>query len=311
MRRIVMVALGGHALLKPGQSPSMQAQFKNARRALQALLPLLKEGASLCLTHGNGPQVGNILIRSEESLGKAYRIPLEVAVGQSEGEIGYLLQQSLVNLLTAEGIVRDVVGLLTQVEVDPGDKEFRRPTKPVGPWLSRLDANLLKEQRRPLFHDAERGWRRLVPSPRPLRIVEARVVADLVHRGVIVIAAGGGGIPVARRRGRLEGVPAVIDKDRAAGLLARQLRADLLLLLTGVEQAALHHGTRKERKLGLLGVADAGRYLEQGHFPPGSMGPKVEAAIEFLTNGGREAIITTPEKLRRALAGKGGTRIVP
>lgn len=306
-----MTALGGHALLRRGEAASIQAQFKNARKALRALLPLFQEGAAMCLTHGNGPQVGNIMIRSEESLGKAYIIPLEVAVGQSEGEIGYLLQQSVVNLLAKEGISRDVVGLLTQVEVDPADPAFKKPQKPVGPFLSRREAEFLRGQGLTIQHEKGRGWRRVVPSPRPIRILESRVVADLVHRGVVVIAAGGGGIPVARKRGRYEGVAAVIDKDRAAGLMAKQLRADLLLLLTDADRVKLFYGTKKEKPLELFSVAEATGWLAEGHFPPGSMGPKIEAAIDFLTNGGKEVIITTPEKLRAALKGKAGTRIVP
>jgi len=311
MRRIIMTALGGNALLRSGESPSIQAQFQNARRALKALLPLFREGAAMCLTHGNGPQVGNILIRSEESIGKAYLIPLEVAVGQSEGEIGYLLQQSVVNLLAKEGISRDVVGLLTQVEVDPADPAFRKPEKPVGPFLSKLDADFLRKQGLNIVEERGRGFRRVVPSPRPLRILESRVVADLVHRGVVVIAAGGGGIPVARKRGAYQGVAAVIDKDRAAGLLARQLRADMLLLLTGVDHVMLNYGTKQQRPLREFSVSEATGWLAEGQFPPGSMGPKIEAAIEFLTNGGKEVLITSPEKLRRTMERKAGTRIVP
>lgn len=311
MRQRIMCALGGHALLRPGEEPSIQAQFRNARRALRHLLPLFREGAAICLTHGNGPQVGNILIRSEQSLGKAYLIPLEVAVGQSEGEIGYLLQQSVVNLLAEHRVPRDVVGLLTQVEVDPADPDFRNPSKPVGPFLDRKEARFLEEQGLKVARERGRGWRRVVPSPRPLRILEARVVAELVERGCVVIAAGGGGIPVARIRGRYRGVAAVVDKDRAAGVLARQLRADQLLLLTGVDRVRLDYGTKKERPIDEMDVAMARRWLDEGQFPPGSMGPKIEAAVEFLMNGGREVIITTPERLPRALEGRAGTRIVP
>ena len=309
-RRVIMVALGGHALIRPGQSPSIKAQFGNARRALKALLPLFREGAALCITHGNGPQVGNIMIRSEESLGKAYKIPLEIAVGQSEGEIGYLLQQSMANLLFAEGIARDVVGLLTQVEVDPNDPAFKNPQKPVGPVLSDLDADLLKKSKLPII-ETDRGWRRVVPSPRPLRILEGDVVADLVHRGVVVIAAGGGGIPVMRKRGQYSGVSAVIDKDRAAGLMARQLRGDMLILITDVDRVVLHYGTKKARPIDEMSSLEAAEYLAEGHFPPGSMGPKIEAAIEFLTNGGVEVLITAPERLAAAMKGQAGTRIVP
>lgn len=311
MRQTIMTALGGHALLRPGQPPSIQAQFKNARLALKPLIPLIREGAAMCLTHGNGPQVGNIMIRSEESLGKAYRIPLEVAVGQSEGEVGYLLQQTAVNLLAEARIPRDVVGLLTQVEVDPGDPDFKSPTKPVGPFLKKSEALVLERKGLPVVHEKSRGWRRVVPSPKPLRILEARVVADLVDRGCVVIAAGGGGIPVARRRGRYEGVAAVIDKDRAAGVLARQLRADLLLLLTDVDRVKLNFGTRNEQAVPEFCVAEGRKWLDEGQFPVGSMGPKIEAALEFLMNGGREVIVTTPEKLMKALDGKAGTRIVP
>jgi len=310
MRRVVMVALGGHALLRPGEKPSVQVQFKNAKRALKALVPLIREGAAMCLTHGNGPQVGNILIRSEKALGNAYKIPLEVAVGQSEGEIGYLMQQTMVNLLFTARVPRDVVGLLTQVEVDPHDPDFRNPSKPVGPSMSAKAAKLLQAKRLKVAHERGRGWRRVVASPKPLRIIESRIVAELVDRGAIVIAAGGGGIPVARRRGRIEGVAAVIDKDRAAGVLARALRADSLLLLTGVDRVMLDFGTSKQRPVKQMCVAEARHWLDEGQFPAGSMGPKIEASIEFLTNGGREVLITTPEKLASAMNGRAGTRIV-
>ncbi|MFH0944005.1 MAG: carbamate kinase [Planctomycetota bacterium] len=311
MRRIIMTALGGNALIRAGESASIKGQFKNARRALRALLPLFKEGAAMCLTHGNGPQVGNILIRSEHSIGKAYIIPLEVAVGQSEGEIGYLLQQSVVNLLAKEGIQRDVVGLLTQVEVDTADPAFRDPVKPVGPYLSVEDAEFLREQGLQVREEKGKGFRRVVASPAPIRILESRVVADLVHRGVVVIAAGGGGIPVARKRGRYQGVAAVVDKDRAAGMLARELRADMLLLLTGVDNVMLDYGTKHQKNIREFSVSEAIRWLGEGQFPRGSMGPKIEASIEFLTNGGKEVLITSPEKLSRAMAGEAGTRIVP
>ncbi|MFG0316846.1 MAG: carbamate kinase [Planctomycetota bacterium JB042] len=310
-RRVVMCALGGNALLRAGETPSIEAQFRNARRALKPLVPMLREGVALCLTHGNGPQVGQILIRNQESLGKAYGIPLEVAVGQTEGEIGYLLQQTFVNLLAKERLPRDVVGLLTQVEVDPHDPDFKQPTKPVGPFLSKPKADALAERGFDVAHERGRGWRRVVPSPKPLRILEARVVAELVTKGCVVIAAGGGGIPVARRRGGFEGVAAVIDKDRAAGVLARQLRAHRMLLLTGVDHVMLGFGTKRARPVRELDVREARRLLDAGEFPPGSMGPKIEAAIEFLTNGGEEVLITSPERLTRGLARKSGTWIVP
>jgi len=310
-RRVVMCALGGHALLRPGEPPSMDAQFKNARRALKPLVPLLREGAALCLTHGNGPQVGQILIRNQQSIGAAYRIPLEVAVGQTEGEIGYVLQQTAVNLLARERLPRDVVGLLTQVEVDPHDPDFKNPSKPVGPFITKKAADALAAKGFDVAFERGRGWRRVVASPKPIRILEARVVAELVTKGCIVIAAGGGGIPVARRRGSYEGVAAVIDKDRAAGVLARQLRADQLLLLTGTDRVKLDFGTKKERSVKECDVAQAVRWLDEGQFPPGSMGPKIEASVEFLMNGGREVIITTPEKLAAAINGRAGTRIVP
>ena len=313
MRRIIMTALGGNALIRAGESASIQGQFKNARRALKALLPLFREGAAMCITHGNGPQVGNILIRSEESIGKAYIIPLEVAVGQSEGEIGYLLQQSVVNLLAKEDIHRDVVGLLTQVEVDTADMAFRDPVKPVGPYLSEEDAEFLRQQGLQVREEKGKGkgFRRVVASPAPVRILESRVVADLVHRGVVVIAAGGGGIPVARKRGHYQGVACVVDKDRAAGLLAKELRADILLLLTGVDNVMLNYGQKHQKKLREFSVSEAIRWLGEGQFPRGSMGPKIEAAIEFLTNGGKEVFITSPERLAMAMEHKAGTRIVP
>jgi len=306
-----MVALGGHALLEPNENFSVEREFENAREALRSLLPLIRQGAAVCLTHGNGPQVGSILLRSDQSNDKTYRIPLEVAVGQSEGEIGYLVQQTMVNLLTDERISRDVVGLLTQVEVDPNDPDFKSPSKPIGPYIFSKDAALMRWKGLPLTEVKGKGWRRLVPSPKPLRIIEASVVADLVSRGVIVIAAGGGGIPVARVNGRLEGVEAVIEKDRAAGALARALRADTLILLTDVDSAYLDYGKPSQKPIRETTLAECATWLDAGHFSPQNMGPKFEAAAEFLSNGGQEVIITTPEKLQLALDGKEGTRIVP
>ena len=311
MAPIAVVGLGGHAIMPKGERPSIGRQFHHARQAMRRLLRLVLDGWSLVITHGNGPQVGHILIRSDAARGRAYPIPLSVAVAESEGEIGYVIQQSLYNELSAAGIHRPIVTVLTQVLVDGADPAFERPTKPVGPYYTDAEAAGLRRRRVPLAHEPGAGWRQVVPSPRPVRIVEAETVGRLVEHDVIVIAAGGGGIPVREIDGRLEGVDAVIDKDLASAVLAEGIGADLLLLLTDVRKVSLNYGLHNQTDLEAMSVAETEVYRAAGHFPPGSMGPKVEGAVQFVRATGAEAIITTPGALARARARRDGTRIVP
>jgi carbamate kinase len=307
MRAIVV--LGGNAFVPRHGRLTMAGQFRFARAALSHLQPLFREDIQLLISHGNGPQVGHILIRVEEALGKAYSIPLEVCVAESEGELGYVLEQTLHNLLIEVGAARPIAGLLTQVVVDADDPAFANPTKPIGPFYSAPQAKALRRQGFEVREDAGRGFRRVVPSPRPREIVEVEVIRRLLDMRIIVIAAGGGGIPVVRENGRLRGVEAVVDKDLAAALLGETLGADLLVILTGVPCAYRHFGTAQQEPIRCITVGQARRLLEEGHFPPGSMGPKIEAAIQFADRPGRAVVICDPASLSGALAGHAGTVI--
>jgi carbamate kinase len=263
------------------------------------------------LTHGNGPQVGYGLLRSEAAARVAPRLPLDVIGAETQGSIGYLLQQALHAALARRGLTRPVATVVTQAVVDPADPSFQRPTKPVGPFYRAFEADALRQTHGwAMVEDAGRGWRRVVPSPAPLEIVEAPVVRALVDDGIIVIAAGGGGIPVARREARYEGVEAVIDKDAASAILAYHLRATLLVFTTAVDQVALDFGTPTERPIARMTVDEARRHLAAGQFPPGSMGPKIAGAIRFVEGGGEAAVITSVRAVGDALRGEAGTRIV-
>lgn len=287
---------------------TMAGQFRFARTTLEPLAPLIRSGAQMVVTHGNGPQVGYILTRVEKALGSAYSLPLEVCVAESEGELGYVLQQTLHNL---GGGARSVITLLTQVKVDTRDPAFDRPTKPIGPFLNQDAAGRLKTEGLPVVEDAGRGFRRVVPSPRPVEIVEIEVIRTLLGKGVIVIAAGGGGIPVVETQNGLEGVEAVIDKDFATLMLAREVSADKMVLVTSVDGAYTDFGTPRARRIGQV-TADAMKSLmSEGHFAEGSMGPKVAAAIEFVETTGRPAVICQPSDLAAATELEAGTCIVP
>ena len=307
----MVVALGGHSLLPKGERPTIAREFQHTRKSVRIIPPLLEKGWDVVLTHGNGPQVGNILIQSEAASGKAYTVPLCVAVAESQGEIGYILQQAMCNEFSRCGIQRSVVTVLTQVLVDDRDTAFQEPPKPIGPFYTEAQARRLQRSGIDLVEVDRYGWRRVVPSPRPLEIIEAETVRRLIDEGVVVIAAGGGGIPVTRRGRRLRGVDAVIDKDLASSCLAKALQADQLVMLTDVPRVALGYGTPDQRDLSEMTTSEAQRWLEDGQFPPGSMGPKIEAAIDFAQHLGKPAIITTPEALESAQEGLDGTRILP
>ena len=284
----------------------MAGQFAFARKAVEQLMPLFAAGSEVVIGHGNGPQVGHMLARVEQSLGEAYAIPLEVCVAESEGELGYVLQQTLHNALAEHGVRRPVVSIVTQVVVDPNDAAFGRPTKPIGPFYDRPRADRLRREGFEVVEDAGRGWRRVVASPEPLEIVEAEVVDALMKLGVLVIAAGGGGVPVVREGGTLRGVDAVVDKDLAAVLLGRRLNADRLVILTGVPCAYRDFGSAAQSPIGRIAPEEARRLAAEGHFAPGSMSPKIEAATRFAEGGGR-AIICALSNLSSALQGNAGT----
>ncbi len=305
MRAIVV--LGGNAFASSTGKLTMAGQFAFAREVIDALGPLLEREVELVVGHGNGPQVGHMLIRVEQSLGEAYAIPLEVCVAESEGELGYVLDQSLYNVLAERDIHRPVVSVLTQVVVDEHDEAFAKPTKPIGPFYSAERAASLRAEGMCVVEDAGRGYRRVVASPAPVAIVEVEVIASLVASGAVVIAAGGGGIPVVRDGKKLRGVDAVIDKDRAAALLGEQLSADLLVVVTGVPCAYLDWGKSSQRPLGRVTPDEVRRYLAEGHFAPGSMGPKMDAVARFADAPGRRAIVCDPASVTAALRGQAGT----
>jgi len=310
---IAVVALGGNAITREFEEGDIYQQFANTRRALMGVADLIERGYRLAITHGNGPQVGHALMRVEQTRHLVPPIPLGVIVADLEGGMGYMIEQSLINKLLLRGIRREVVTLLAQVVVDRNDPSIRHPTKFVGPFYRQEEVAELVEKRGYLIReDPGRGYRRVVPSPRPQQVVQANTIRRLVQEGTIVITAGGGGIPVYREEdGRLEGVDAVIDKDLASAVLAREIGATELYILTAVDRVALNFNKPGERFLDRLTIAGAQRYLAAGQFPQGSMGPKIEAAVQFIAAGGQKAIITSVERLSEALAGETGTTIVP
>ena len=314
MDRRAVVAIGGNALILDGQRGSIEEQYENARETATHIASMVAAGWGVVVTHGNGPQVGFILLRSELVPDDAPvpRLSLEMSVADSQGGIGHILGQALLNELAARDLPDKVVCVLTHVVVDAADPAFERPTKPIGPFYSREEADDRAARNGwTMIEDSGRGYRRVVASPEPLRIVENAQIRTLVDAGYVVIAVGGGGVAVVETApGRYTGVEAVIDKDRASALLAASLDVPLLVLSTGVERVAVHFRQPDERWLDRIEVPEARRYLDEGEFPRGSMGPKVEAAIRFIESGGQEVLITTPAALERAIAGETGTRIV-
>ena len=310
--KTMLLAVGGNSLIRAGEKGTVSEQLENTRRTAAAILGLIRQGYRLVITHGNGPQVGAALLRSERASDQVPGHSLDVCDAATQGEIGYLLQQSLNNELAHAGLQVPVVTVLTQVVVSPDDPAMQHPTKPIGPFYSRADA----EERRRLLgwqivEDAARGYRRVVPSPEPVDVVELEVIRDLVDDGVLVIAAGGGGIPVMRSNAGFRGVEAVIDKDRASALLACELGVDLFAISTDTDFVYLDYKKPGQRPILRAGAAEMEAWLRQGHFPPGNMGPKVESALRFLRHGGQEVIITSYQHLEEAVAGRAGTHIVP
>ena len=313
-RKIAVVAFGGNALIRKGQEGTQWEQLENAQETARSLVPVLKEGYGLVVVHGNAPQVGNILIQVEEAVTKVPPLSLDVCVAMSLGSIGYMLEVALRNELRRRRLGRQgIVTLTTEVVVDQDDPGFRRPTKPIGPFYPRFRAEELMDKRGwAMLEDAGRGWRRAVPSPRPLEVVQAPAIRRAVDDGSLVIAGGGGGIPVFRAAGGdLRGVEAVIDKDYTASLIASDLRADLFVFLTGVDQVSIHFGRPEQKGIRVMDVEEARGHQASGEFPEGSMGPKIRAAVEFVRATGREVLITSGPRLKEALRGGAGTRIVP
>jgi len=311
-RKTAVVALGGNAISPTGETDTVANQFRHTRESLTAILHLVREKYNLAITHGNGPQVGNALLRVELARGKAPILPLGICVADTEGGMGYMIEQSLQNRLRDEGVNRDVVTLVTQIIVDRDDPSIQNPTKYIGQFYNEEEAKRLAELSgwTVKYDPARERWRRVVASPMPKEIVNHQPIRHLVDSGTIVIAAGGGGIPVyIDEQGRYEGVDAVVDKDHAAAILARDIGAGELFIITDVPEASLHYGTEQQKPLRNVRADEMERYLDEGHFPAGSMGPKVEAAITFLGHGGDKVVITSIEQVASALEGKRGTHI--
>jgi len=309
---IAVVAIGGNSLVKPGERGTLEEQRTNLQITCEGIAAVMAAGYRVVVTHGNGPQVGDALLRAELAASQVPPLTLDACVAETQATIGYLLQQMLQETLQRHGLRRPVVTIVTQVLVSRRDPAWRNPTKPVGPFYSREEA----ERRRAasgwtMVEDAQRGYRRVVPSPEPKEIMELAAIPAALANDVLVIACGGGGIPVVFKRERLVGIDAVIDKDRASSLLAWELEAELFLISTSVEQVALNYRTPQERALKNLTAEEARGHLREGQFPAGSMGPKIEAALAYLERGGRLAIITSPERIPEALHGMAGTRITP
>jgi carbamate kinase len=309
-RSRVLVALGGNAILRRENKGTAEEQFANIRRACGHLVGIIRQGNKLTITHGNGPQVGDILLKDELAKGRLPSMPLDVCGAESQGMIGYMIQQSLRNELRRVGLDLQVATVLTETVVDGGDPAFKNPTKPIGPFYTAAEAARLEgENGWHLVEDSGRGFRRTVPSPTPLSIVQGKMIGELMDLGVIVIAAGGGGIPVTAGA-EARGLEAVIDKDLGAAILAKMVNAQVLLMLTDVENVFLDYDKPGRRPINKMTIQECKGFLEQGQFPAGSMGPKVESAVRFLESGGERVIITSLESAEEALAGRAGTTII-
>jgi len=315
MERSAVVEIGGNAIILDGQKGTIEEQFENARVTARHIAALVSAGRKVVVVHGNGPQVGFILLRSE-MIGDSAPIPrlsLDMSVADSQGGMGHIISTTLLNELASQEMADRVAYILTHTVVSEDDPAFANPSKPIGPFFTAEEATAKQQsQGWAIVEDSGRGYRRVVPSPHPVRIVEAEAVGTLVRAGFVVIAAGGGGIPVVEEApGTYRGVEAVIDKDLASAMLAADLGVPTLIISTGVEKVAVHFRQPDQRFLDRMTVSEARRYLEEGEFPPGSMGPKIQAALEFLERGGREVIITSPPSMEDAVEGRSGTWIVP
>ncbi|MGB7450518.1 MAG: carbamate kinase [Lysobacterales bacterium] len=310
---LVVIAIGGNSLIKDDQHRSVLDQYNAVGETARHIVPIIGEGYRVVVTHGNGPQVGFILLRSDLAREVLHQVPLASCVADTQGAIGYQIAQTLQNELHRQGIVKDVVALVTQVVVAADDPGFGHPDKPIGPFMTEADAKKrVNEDGWIVGEDAGRGWRRLVPAPAPIEIVELNSIRALLDCGTLVVAVGGGGIPVVRQAdGTLAGRDAVIDKDAASCVLASELGASVLIKSTSVDKVALNFGTPQQVDIDLMTAAECRRYLHEGHFAPGSMRPKIEAALAFLEQGGERVIITQPHHLEEALHGIYGTHIVP
>jgi carbamate kinase len=310
---IAVVAVGGNALIKDKAHQTVQDQYECAKDTMKHIVDMIEKGWDVAISHGNGPQVGFILRRSELARDVLHEVPLDYCGADSQGAIGYMFQRALHNEFKRRGMKKEAATVVTQTVVDRNDPAFEKPSKPIGTFMEEAEAQSRAEKDGwTVVEDAGRGWRRVVPSPRPIRIVEAAAINNLIKAGFSVVGVGGGGIPVIEdENGDLQGVEAVIDKDFGSALLAKMINADLFVISTAVEKVALNFNTPDQEWLDEMTVAEAKRYIEEGHFAPGSMLPKIQAIVQFLENGGKKALITDPEHISDALEGKTGTWIVP
>ena len=310
---ITIVSIGGNTLIRKGEKGTIEEQFEHTEKCMAYIAKMASQGKRIVITHGNGPIVGNIVIRNEAAKDIMPPMPLYICNADSEGGIGFMLQQALYNQLKKLNAHRDVATIVTQVVVDKNDPAFSKPAKPIGPFYTKEEAERIKQQKGWTIHeDSNRGYRRVVPSPKPLKVIEADIIKRLAMDGVIVIAAGGGGVPVVEvNEGQLQGIDAVIDKDLTTAVLANAIGAETFIDLTQTDSVYINYGKQNQKPLNRPALSEVKKYLTRGEFPPGSMGPKIEAAIEFLETGGKEVIITTPELVEAAMKGKAGTRITP
>src|ERR1017187_904306 len=309
--KTIVIAIGGNSLIRDDEHRSVPDQYAAVVETARHITDLIESGFRVVITHGNGPQVGFILLRSEHSRGMLHEVPLDSIGADTQGAIGYQIQQAMQNEFRRRGLKKSVVTVVTQTLVDQNDPAFQKPSKPIGQFYKKEEAeDRMRVEKWSMIEDAGRGWRRVVPSPKPVRVIEAEVIRELVEGGVVVVGAGGGGIPVVQdEQGNLRGGAAVIDKDLASAALAKEIGADLLVISTAVEKVCLEYGKPNQRTVDRMTVGEAKRYMAEGHFKPGSMLPKVQACVQFIENGGTEALITSPEVLPDALAGKTGTRV--
>ena len=309
---LAVIAFGGNAVLKEGERGTQEEQSRHTDEACDLMSQIVQRGYDLVIVHGNGPQVGNILIQMEEAANKIPPFSLDVCVAISEGSMGYMLERSLRNQFRKRNLRKEVCCLITQVMVDPRDPAFENPSKPIGPFFTAYRAAALrKEKKWPMIEDSGRGYRRVVASPLPQQIINLEVMKKLVQEGTCVISAGGGGIPAYYDgHDNIKGVEAVIDKDYTSSLLASELKADLFVILTNVESVFINFGKKRQKPLNRVRLKEIKRYHAKGQFPPGSMGPKIQAAIDYIEAGGKEVIITSARELTRAIRGQSGTHIV-
>lgn len=310
--KLALVAFGGNVMIPANSNATAKEQFKSAKRAAKIMVDIMKKGYELIIVHGNGPQIGNLLLQMESASNIVPPFPIDICDAMTEGSMGYMLERAILNEMRKQSIDKEVVSILTQVIVDRDDMAFENPTKPIGPFYNFFRAQQLKRENKwEMLEEAGRGFRRVVPSPKPIDIVPKRTIRAMIEKGIVVIAAGGGGIPVfINSLGYIEGIEAVIDKDYTSSLIAKEAGVELFIILTGVDRVMEDFGKKNAKPIKVMDINEAQRMMDEEQFPPGSMGPKISAAIDYIKGGGKEVLITSSEKVRLALIGRSGTRII-